>query len=158
MSEYKSLRVPDSESEGGRTKYFSFLSGLTITELREIAKECKLRNYSRLRKADLISFLDCYCEKRPIDCPESVTYEVVQRCLERWMFPKALEAWVEHFIPNQCAPKHFVQVILHTLSSFTIFEEVKYNEEFMCQPRWCLPNMITSLFVLMEMTQMMMRL
>ena len=58
------------------------------------------------------------------------------------MFPKALEVWVEHFLPNKFISSHFTQVILSTLFSFTIFEKVKYNEEFMCRPRWCLPNMI----------------
>ncbi len=44
-------RNPDS-------KYFTYLSGLTVSELRDIARENKLRGYSALRKYNLIRFLE----------------------------------------------------------------------------------------------------
>jgi hypothetical protein len=55
-----------------------------MIELRKIAKECKLRNYSRLRKDDLISFLDCYCERGQFIVPSWFggvwIYECFRKC------------------------------------------------------------------------------
>ena len=80
----REIRVPD-------TKYFSFLSGLTVKELHDIAQESRLRGYTRFRKADLIRFVDCRCVKRLNDHPDDITHELVQRCVERRMFPIALD-------------------------------------------------------------------
>ena len=42
------------------SKYFSYLSGLTVKELRDIARESGLYGYTALRKASLIRFLRLY--------------------------------------------------------------------------------------------------
>ena len=40
-----------------KSKYFSYLSGLTVKELRDTAQESKVIGYSKYKKADLVKFL-----------------------------------------------------------------------------------------------------
>ncbi len=70
------------------SKYFSYLSGLTVKELRDIARESGLYEYTALRKANLIRFLDRQSR-------------VIKKCVEKQMFPDAMKAWVELFAPNE---------------------------------------------------------
>ena len=45
-------------SRKSESKCYSYLSGLTVRELRDIARESGLYGYTALRKADLVRFLD----------------------------------------------------------------------------------------------------
>ncbi len=56
------------------SKYFSYLFGLTVKELRDIARESGLYGYTALRKASLIKFLD----KRR---------RLIKKCVDKQMFP-----------------------------------------------------------------------
>ena len=40
---------------------------MNMTQLRSLAKECNLRGYSRLRKADLINFINESLREEPIN-------------------------------------------------------------------------------------------
>ncbi len=92
------------------SKYFSYLSSLAVKELHDIARESGLCGYSSLRKYILIRFLD----KR---------IKVIKNCLERRMFPDAMKAWVELFVPNKSTTKHYAQIILKTLSPISFFSK-----------------------------------
>ncbi len=95
-----------------RSKYFSYLSGLTVKELREIARENGLRRYAAFRKASLIRFLDRQSR-------------VIKKCVEKRMFPDAMKAWVELFAPNKFAAEHYTKVIMNTLSDMSYFGKKK---------------------------------
>ena len=99
-------------SRKSESKYFSYLSGLTVKELRDIARERGLYGYTALRKANLIRFLD----KRS---------RVIGKCVERRMFPDAMKTWVELFAPNKSTAEHYTQVIMSTLSNMSYFEKKK---------------------------------
>ncbi len=94
------------------SKYFSYLSGLTVKELRDIARESRLYGYTALRKASLIRFLD----KRR---------QLIKKCVEKRMFPDAMRAWVELFASKEFAAEHFTQVIMSTLSDMSCFKKKK---------------------------------
>ena len=97
-------------SHRSESKYFSYLSGLTVKELRDIARESGLYGYTALRKANLIRFLD----RRS---------RVIEKCVERRMFPDAMKTWVELFAPNKSTAEHYTQVIMSTLSNMSYFEK-----------------------------------
>ncbi len=94
------------------SKYFCYLSGLTVKELRYIARESGLYEYTALRKANLIRFLD----RRS---------RVIKKCVEKRMFPDAMKAWVELFAPNEFAAEHYTQMIMNTLSDMSYFGKKK---------------------------------
>ena len=83
------------------SKYFSYLSGLTTKELRDIAQESGLYGYTAFRKASLIRFLD----KRR---------ELIRERVEERMSPAAMKAWVELFANGNFAER-YTKVILNTL-------------------------------------------
>ena len=101
VCEIERCLVPES-------KYFSYLSGLTVKELRDIARESGLYEYTALRKANLIRFLD----RRS---------RVIKKCVEKRMFPDGLRAWVELFAPNEFAAEHYTQMIMNMLSDMSYF-------------------------------------
>ena len=47
-------------------------SNMRVTELRVLAKECGLRDYSKLRKADLISLLRSY-DRQDVSLHENIS-------------------------------------------------------------------------------------
>ena len=89
-------------SRKSESKYFSYLSGLTVKELCDIARESGLYGYTALRKASPIRFLD----KRR---------QLIKKCVEKRMFPDAMRAWVGLFAPNEFTAEHYTKVILDTL-------------------------------------------
>ena len=94
-----------------QSKYFCYLSSLAVKELHDIARESGLCGYSSLRIYSLIRFLD----KR---------IKVIKNCLERRMFPDAMKAWVELFVPNKSTTKHYAQIILKTLSPISFLVKI----------------------------------
>ncbi len=56
-----------------RSKYFSYLSGLTVKELHKIARENGIYEHAAVRKSNLVKFLD----KRS---------RVIKKCVEKRMF------------------------------------------------------------------------
>ncbi len=88
------------------------MSGLTVKELRDIARESGLYGHTALRKASLIRFLD----KRR---------QLIKKRVEKRMFPDAIKTWVELFAPNEFATEHFTQVIMNTLSDMSYFGKKK---------------------------------
>ena len=84
-----------------KSKYFSYLSGLTVKELRDIARESGLYGYTAFRKASLIKFLD----KRR---------QLIKKRVEERMFLAAMKAWVELFADGNFS-EHYTKVILNTL-------------------------------------------
>ncbi len=114
------------------TKYFTFLSGLTVKELRDIARKCMIRGYSRYRKTDLIRFIDCRCVIRDSntfyiwrlnDYVSDITHELVQNCIEKRMFQDSMRAWVGLFVSDKSVSEHYAQIILGVLSPMKCFEE-----------------------------------
>ena len=103
-----------------KSKYFSFLSGLTVKELHDIARESKIYGHAPLRKADLIRFLDGRCVTRRYNYQKRI-----KKCLRRWMFPDTLRAWVELFVSDKSIAEHYVQIILCTLSPTNCFRKKK---------------------------------
>ncbi len=84
------------------SKYFSYLSSLTVKDLKALARESGLYGYMALRKANLIRFLDRQSR-------------VIKGCLEKRMFPDSMKAWIGLFADDNFA-EHYTEVILHTLS------------------------------------------
>ncbi len=110
MIREKSKKCQLSKSEAGdevicdikkclakESKYFSYLSGLTMKELRDIAQESGLYGYTAFRKASLIRFLD----KR-------------RELIRERVSPAAMKVWVELFANGNFA-EHYTKVILNTL-------------------------------------------
>ena len=93
------------------SKYFSYLSGLTVKELRHIARESGLYGHTALRKASLIRFL----HKRR---------QLIKKCVEKQMFPAAMKTWVELFADGNFA-EHYTQVIMNTLPIMSYFGKKK---------------------------------
>ncbi len=85
-----------------------YLSGLSVKELRDIARESGLYGHTALRKASLIKFLD----RRSW---------VIRESVEKRMFPDSRRAWVGLFAVGNFA-EHYAEVILHTLFPTSHFE------------------------------------
>ncbi len=66
--------IKEKMSYKSESKYFSYLSGLTVKELREIARKSGIYGYTALRKTDLVRFLD----RRS---------RVIKKCVEKRIFP-----------------------------------------------------------------------
>ena len=99
-------------SRKSEPKYFSYLSGLTVKELRDIARESGLYGYTAFRKASLIRFLGRQSR-------------VIRKCVERRMFWDAMKTWFELFTPNKSNAEHYTQVIMSTLSDMSYFGKEK---------------------------------
>ncbi len=103
----------NQESE---SKYFSFLSGLTVKELHDLAREGEIYDHWSLRKANLIRLLDDrYANERYWYQHE------FKECLRRWVFPETLRAWVGLFVSDKSVAEHYVQLILRVLSPSNCF-------------------------------------
>ncbi len=85
-----------------KSKYFSYLSGLTVKELRDIARKSGIYGYTTLRKSSLVRFLD----KRS---------RVIKKCVEKQMFLDPIKAWVELFADGNFA-EHYIEIMLNTLN------------------------------------------
>ena len=46
------------------SKNFAYLSGLTVKELREIARKCMIQDYLDHKKADLVGLINYHCVKK----------------------------------------------------------------------------------------------
>ncbi len=91
------------------SKYFSYLSGLTVKELREIARKSGIYGYTALRKTDLVRFLD----RRS---------RVIKKCVDKRIFPDSMKAWVELFALGNFV-EHYTQAIINTLYDMSYFEK-----------------------------------
>ena len=125
-----------------RSKYFAYLSDLTVEELRNIVEESNIHEYSHYERDDLIKLIDQYCVNVDDDwyyideldySVQDITHELVKKCVEKRMFPDAMRAWVDLFVPNKSVSEHHAQVILDVLSPMNIFEE-KADEEYIRYP------------------------
>jgi hypothetical protein len=125
-----------------RSKYFAYLSDLTVEELRNIVEESNIHEYSHYERDDLIKLIDQYCVNVDDDwyyideldyLVKDITHELVKKCVEKRMFPDAMKAWVDLFAPNKSVSEHYAQVILDVLSPMSVFEE-KSNEEYIRYP------------------------
>ena len=114
------------------SKYFTYLSGLTVKELCEIARKCMIQNYSHYKKDDLVRFIDYRCVKRIYEsiflweylcCVSDITHELVQKCIEKRMFQEWMRAWVGLFVSDESVSKHYAQIILDVLFPMSCFEE-----------------------------------
>ncbi len=83
--------------------YFSYLSKMTVSELQDIAPESKLRGWSNLEKADLVSFLKTHSR---------TTIE----SLHKRIFPESLRPWVGLFVSDKSIAEHYTEIILKTLT------------------------------------------
>ncbi len=92
-----------------KSKYFSFLSGLTDEELCDIMCENMVHYNFPIKRAGLIELLDeqCACED----------WKYVREPMIRRMFPDTLRAWVDLFVSDKSVAEHYSQIILHVLSS-----------------------------------------
>ncbi len=85
-----------------------YLSTLSMSELRDIARESKVIGYSKFigyskyKKAGLVKFL-------------SRRTNSVKRSLSERMFPEAMRAWVGLFTKNKFTTNHYTDVILDIL-------------------------------------------
>ncbi len=114
------------------SKYFAYLSGLTLKELRYFARRCMIRNYSRYSKVDLVEVLDRRCVVkggntfyigRLDDYVTDVTHELLQRCISERMFPDSLRAWVGLFVSDKSVSEHYARIILDVLSPMKCVKE-----------------------------------
>ena len=67
--------------------YFSYLSKMTVSELRDIVRESELRGWSNLKKADLVNFLKTHSRA------------IIESLHER-IFPDSLRVWVGFFVSD----------------------------------------------------------
>ena len=93
------------------SKYFSYLSSLTVKDLRALARESGLYGYMAFRKVNLIRFLD----RRS---------RVIKKYVEKQMFSDSMRAWVGLFTVGSFA-EHHTEIILRTLSDMSYFEKEK---------------------------------
>ena len=125
-------------------KYFKYLSGLTVKELRDIAQSGKTCECSRYKKADLVRFINYHCVKRTYksffmweySCYVSdITHELVQKSVEKHMFQDSVRAWVGLFVSDESVSEHYAQVILDVLSPMSCFEEKSDTKYVICNLR-----------------------
>ena len=126
----REIRFPVSE-------YFTYLSGLTLKELRFFARRCMIRNYSRYRKVDLIRVIDQRCvvgggnmfymddEGGLFD----VTRVLLQRCVSERMFRDSVRAWVGLFVSDKSVSEHYVKIILGVLSPMRCIKEIFFRKK-----------------------------
>ncbi len=93
------------------SKYFSYLSSLTVKDLRALARESGLYGYMAFRKVNLIRFLD----RRN---------RVIEKYVEKRMFSDSMRVWVGLFTVRNFA-EHHTEVILRTLFDMSYFEKEK---------------------------------
>ncbi len=86
------------------SRYELYLSTLSMSELRDIARESKVIGFSKYKKAGLVKFL-------------SRQTNSVNRSLSERMFPEAMRAWVGLFTKNKFTTDHYTDVILSTLNN-----------------------------------------
>ena len=124
------------------SKYFVYLSGLTMKELLEIARKCMIQDYLDYKKADLVGLINYHCVKKTYESffiweylsyESDITHELLQKSVEKRMFQDSLRAWVGLFVSDESVSEHYAQVILDVLSPMTLFEEERSDTTYvMC--------------------------
>ena len=98
------------------SRYELYLSTLSMSELRDIARESKVIGYSKYRKAGLVWYL-------------SRQTNSVKRSLSERMFPEAMRAWVGLFTKNKNITDHYTDVILSILNNIGYFSKGWWMEK-----------------------------
>ncbi len=119
-------------------KYLTYMSGMTLSEIHDIAKKIKNRNYSRYRKVDLIKVIDQRCVTKDRNnffiirlglWVHDITHELLQDYFDKRLFQDSVRAWVGLFVSDESVSEHYAQIILGVLSPMGCFKE-KDEETF----------------------------
>ncbi len=125
-------------------KYFKYLSGLTVKELRDIARSGKTCECLHYKKADLVRFLNYHCVKRTYKSffiweyssyESDITHELLQKSVEKRMFQDSMRAWVGLSVLDKSVSEHYTQVILDVLFPMSCFEEKSDTKYVICNLR-----------------------
>ena len=125
-------------------KYFKYLSGLTVKELRDISWSVKTCECSHYKKADLARFLSYHCMKRKYKSffiweyssyESDITHELFRKSVEKRMFQDPVRAWVGLFVLDKSVSEHYAQVILNVLFPISCFEEKSDTKYVICNLR-----------------------
>ncbi len=102
--------------------YLSCLSQMSLSVLRNIARESKLKKWTALKKADLITFL------------KKNSFTIMGSLHKQTLSPDTLRAWVELFAPDISVSEHYTSIILSTLAQTGYFRTKRHRKKIIRFP------------------------